>query len=66
MNGIEARRERQKEAVDRRRHELAEALDALHDAVHDPVDLRRLIADRPWLFVSAALVVGFWLGTRTG
>jgi len=58
------RREDLREAVALRKEELSRALETFKEAIRDPVDLRRRVATRPWGYLAATFVVGFWLGTR--
>jgi hypothetical protein len=52
------------ERVELRRQELSDALERFEISIQDPMDVRKRIATRPWTFMAAAVLIGFWLGTR--
>jgi len=52
------------EVVELRREELSAAIENLKTAVRTPVDLRELVAARPWSWVAGAFVVGLWMAIR--
>lgn len=54
----------QKAEIERHSRELEEALTKLKEATKRPLGLANRIRDEPMIWLSGALVVGLWLGSR--
>ena len=61
---IAAKREQLLESVEREESELKLAVGELSSAAQAQVDLGERVSARPWVWLGAAFVVGFWVGRK--
>lgn len=50
--------------VARDRAELRRALDGLRRAAKERTDVHTHMSERPWPFIAAGFMFGYWLGSR--